>query len=337
MRSKGFGWKALLLVCVLVCGFYTAAGAEGLSNDNSLSSLGILTEGAEVSPEFGYGVTEYDVTVPEGTQELELDPVTSNENAWIVDISGTQLTDGETTVEIIVSAESGEQFPYYLHVTASGAAAGGAQTEEAQTEQAQTESETETEPETEDPRYVRVDRNSLEEANNTIEALKTEVSSYRDRVGILMRILYGMIAFCVVLLFVVINLVLKKKDMKAELNEYRSFGYPPSDAGYPDAQDAGAYSQGADYGQSADYGQEYDQYGQPYDYQEQDFADAKPESRRRPEAKRDDPETVPKPSKAKKKPKKMPEYQQPETGYTYQQPPQGKGKDKNVEITMIDL
>ncbi len=334
MRSKGFGWKAaLLLVCILVCGFCTAASAEGLSNDNSLSSLGILTEGAEVSPEFEYGVTEYDVTVPEGTQELELDPVPSNANAWIVDITGTQLVDGQATVEIIVSAESGEQFPYYLHVTASGAAT-GAQTTEAETEAAQTEPETEveTEPETEDPRYVRVDRNSLEEANNTIEALKTEVSSYRDRVGVLMRILYGMIAFCVVLLFVVINLVLKKKDMKAELNEYRSLGYPDGDMGYPEGQDYGDYSQGAD---SA---QDYGQYEQPYEYEEQDLMqDAQPENGRGQQPERDDPATVPKPSKAKKKPKKMPEYQQPEAGYTYQQPPQGKGKDKNVEVTMIDL
>lgn len=86
---------------------------------------------------------------------------------------------------------------------------------------------------------MKVDRNSLQEAENTIAALKEETSSYRDRVGILMKILYGLIAFCVVLLFIVINLVLKKKDMKAELNDYRSLGYP--------AENTAEYSNGQGY------------------------------------------------------------------------------------------
>ena len=57
---------------------------------------------------------------------------------------------------------------------------------------------------------------------------------------------------------------------------------------------------------------------------------------------RDDPATVPKPQKAKKKPKKMPEYQNPQqqSQPQYQEhgkTPQKKGKNDNVEITMIDL
>ena len=51
---------------------------------------------------------------------------------------------------------------------------------------------------------------------------------------------------------------------------------------------------------------------------------------------KDDPETVPKPSRARKKAKKMPEYQQPQKKETRYQPKQGKSSE-NVEVTMIDL
>lgn len=351
MSSKRYSWSAaVLLIMMLVWGCCTGASAEGLSNDNSLSSLGILTEGAEVSPEFTYGTTEYEVKVPAGTQKLELDPVPSHEGAWIVSITGTELTDGKATVEILVSAESGEQYPYYLHVTADGSAASGAAAEpetEAQTQQ-QTETEPETEPQTEDPRYVKVDRNSLQEAENTIAALKEETSSYRDRVGILMKILYGLIAFCVVLLFIVINLVLKKKDMKAELNDYRSLGYPAENtAEYSNGQgyDGQAYdTQGYDSQEFAgqDFGsQEFERQdlgsqepvGQDVGGQDFDAWDVSGKS-----VMEDDPATVPKPSRARKQRKTMPKYEEPaKQEYSYQEPASGTDRDKNVEVTMIDL
>lgn len=305
MRSRSFNWKtAVLLAAILICLCGSGVSASGASNDNSLASLGILTEGAEVSPEFGYGVTEYDVTVPAGTAELQLDPVPSNENAWIVDITGTTLTNGETTVEIVVSAENGEQYPYYLHVKE----AAGQAVQTPQTEPVQTEPETEPEPETEDPRYVKVDRTAFQEAENTIVALKEETRSYRDRSAMLVKILYGMIAFCVVLLFIVINLILKKKDLKSELQEFMGYGYP---------QETGRQTSGV---------QEYE----PEEY-EAEVYEAEPVQ------KRDDPETVPKPQKAKKKPRKMPEYQsQPrQQEYHYQKPQDSKAEE--VEVTMIDL
>ena len=340
MSIKKCRWQtALLVVITLIWGLCIPALAEGLSNDNSLSSLGILTEGAEVSPEFQYGRTEYDVTVPAGTTQLELEPVPSNGNATIANISGTEIVDGTATVEIDVAAENGEQYPYYLHVTTrddgTGAAAVAGQVEK----ETEPQTEAETEPETEDPRYVKVDRNSLQEAENTISALKTETSSYRDRVGILMKILYGMIAFCVVLLFIVINLLLKKKDLKAELNEYRSMGYPQ--------ETSGSYSKGQEFGSQEFYSnapsdqQGYPGYGQDA-YSQQDYSQnmqetpAMQEYRQAP-VKKDDPTTVPKPSKAKKKPKKMSEYEQVQQEYTYQQPAAGRKEDKNVEVTMIDL
>ena len=74
MNEKRYCVKAaILLVITLVWGLCMPVFAGSASNDNSLSSLGILTEGAEVSPEFEYGRTEYEVTVPAGTQFLPME------------------------------------------------------------------------------------------------------------------------------------------------------------------------------------------------------------------------------------------------------------------------
>ncbi len=340
MRKRSCRWNIVLMLAMVLswmCVISVTAG-EG-SNDNSLADLGILTEGAEVFPEFEYGVTEYEVRVPAGTEKLELDPIPTNGNAWIVDITGTELVDGETTVEITVEAENGERYPYYLHVTEGGDMAGAAETEPVP----QTEPEPETEPETEDPRYVKVDRTTLEEAESTINALKDETRSYRDRSTMLMRILYGMIAFSVVLLFIVINLLLKKKDLKAELQEYRGYDYPkrPVSEGYPRESENEGYPKGYDTYNTQDYDRDY----RKSPYAETRTAEQEPQLqvyRPEPLPQRDDPATVPKPQKAKKKPKKMPEYQNPQqqSQPQYQEhgkTPQKKGKNDNVEITMIDL
>lgn len=346
MKSKRHIWKTAFLLTVLVLWICSATVlAEGASSDNSLSSLGILTEGATVSPEFYYSTIEYNVTVPAGTQALELEPVTSNPNAWIVDITGKELVDGQTTVEIIVSAENGSQYSYFLYVKedeSAGTAAPAVQTE-AETEPP---TEKETEPETEDPRYVKVARNSLEEANKTITALKEEASSYRDRLGIMMKILYGLIGFCVILLFVVINLILKKKDLKAELAGYRGYGYPPENGvgGTPETgyqEDAG-YA-GSSYSASADGGNYEQEYTEPAGMPPDDVLPYETEQQEAPEKKRrgrknsDDPNTVPKPSKAKKKAKKLPEYEETDhQQYSYHQPEDAKSSE-DVEVTMIDL
>lgn len=378
MINKAHGWKkAALVILLLVWCCSVAALAEGLSGDNSLSSLGITTEGVTVSPEFLYSTIEYNVTVPAGTTELSLDPVTSNASATITDISGTTLDEnGEGTVVITVMAENGSAVSYYLYVKREEAAV---QTE-AQTEtEKETEppTEKETEPETEDPRYVKVDRNSLEEAENTIANLKSETANFRDRQNFLMKILYGLIAFCVVLLFVVINLILKKRDLKKELQAYRDYGFTEGDQaerqmqGYV-PQDGGA----GDYGMQQDgqdiFRQQNDRNGYERQYVPDgnevqsdrngyqdgfdvswDGQDGQPGWESKAEGQvtfrsgtaalqnqqaapaADDPSTVPKPSRAKKKPKKMPEYQQPQPTPEYQPHPTEDKKD--VEVTMIDL
>lgn len=346
MRKRSSKWKILFMLAMAlswICALSAAAG-EG-SNDNSLADLGILTEGAEVFPEFGYGVTEYEVRVPAGTQKLELDPIPTNGNAWIVDITGTELVDGETTVEITVEAQNGERYPYHLHVTEAGAGA-AAETEPAP----ETEPETEPEPETEDPRYVKVDRTTLQEAENTINALKDETRSYRDRSTMLMRILYGMIAFSVVLLFIVINLLLKKKDLKEELQGYRGYDMSRMPEQYMDDGVQGRRQQrymddGAQERRPQRYMDDGAQERRPQQYADTGAQEREPQLqvyRPEPLIERDDPATVPKPQKAKKRPKKMPEYQQPQQQPAQSrkengQDPQRKGKSDKVEITMIDL
>ncbi len=391
MNRKVCGWKkTVLFICLITWICSMTVSADGLSGDNSLSTLGLLVEGATVTPEFEYSTIEYNVTVPAGTQEIVLDPVTSNPNAEIVSITGRELTNGEGTVVITVRAENGSECGYYLYVTSEAAAPEPAPQPVTEKE-TQPPTEKETEPETEDPRYVRVDRNSLEEAEKTIETLKTETASYRDRLRLLIKILYGMIAFCVVLLFVVINLILKKKDLKAEMREYAAYGYPPVNEGGQFPEEGGGPSQGeipygydgydvpedhghsaADYapmdGENENYGQEYGEYspenvsgqGQE-DYNLSDVPDqgaagepektvqTEPQSGEVPEgeilpqenqkqetAMRDDPAEVPKPSKAKRRSRKMPEYREPQPSPEYQPPGHKSGK-KDVEITMIDL
>lgn len=388
MKGRKTVWKSVLLTVMLLVWTCMAvpALAEEASGDNSLSSLGITTEGVTVSPDFYYSTIEYQVTVPSGTSRLELDPVTSNSGASIISIDGQDIgSDGTTTVSITVQAANGNQITYYLYVTTDATTQAAGTAAETETEAA-TEAETETEPETEDPRYVKVDRNALEEAEKTISTLKTETGNYRDRVTLLTRILYGMIALCVILLFAVINLVLKKKDLKAELQNYMGYGYDPgageanggsaqqeyNNGGY-DAQpgyDNGGYDAQQDYGNgSYDAPQPYDNsgngvqpgYGSDADIRKQsapqayagdgypevpnDFEDpfdqqplSKKEQKKLKKEKaamQDDPATVPKPSRAKKKAKQMPEYQAPQPQHPYE-PPKEKTSE-HVEVNMIDL
>lgn len=353
MKGRKTVWKSILLTVMLLVWTCMAVPvlAEEASGDNSLSSLGITTEGVTVSPDFYYSTIEYQVTVPSGTSRLELDPVPSNSGASILGIDGQDIgSDGTTTVAITVQAANGNQITYYLYVTTDTTTQAAAPAAETETE-AVTEAQTEAEPETEDPRYVKVDRNALEEAEKTISTLKTETGNYRDRVTLLTRILYGMIALCVILLFAVINLALKKKDLKAELQNYMGYGYDPgageADNGYA-AQagyDNGGYNatqQGYDNsGYDAQAGYDNSGYDAQADFEdpfEQQQPLSKKEQKKLKKEKAemtDDPATVPKPSRAKKKAKQMPEYQPPQPEHQYQ-PPKEKTSE-HVEVNMIDL
>ncbi|MCD7743971.1 MAG: cadherin-like beta sandwich domain-containing protein [Lachnospiraceae bacterium] len=337
----------LLAMLLLICGVF--ASADSLSADNSLASLGITTEGAVVSPDFEYGTTEYNVTVPAGTTYLSLDPTPSNEAAYIDSISGQELSGDGGTVSIVVVAENGDAYTYYLYVTVEAAAETEAETE-VQTEAPQTE----TEAETEDSRYVSVAKETLEEADNTITALKSEVTSYRDRVNLLTRILYGMIGLCVVLLFVVINLLLKRRDLRKDLDTYQGLS-GSSGADSREFQEEEKLSRKEKKknkkAQKAVVVEETakEEMSQPRQetLEQETFRDTFYEEEKPvKQTMTDDPATVPKPSKAKKQPKQMPQYEQTATKVRYekskaaetiQQSADGKQESGDIDIDFIDL
>ena len=255
---KKWGWAALLAGMLIVFAGLTAFA----SDDNSLADLGITTEGVTVTPDFSYDTWTYDVTVPAGTTELALSPVPSSSAATIAGISGTTLNpDGTGTVYITVQAASGAQFTYTLNVTGGGAAPAAQPETSAPETQPATEApapqtEPPTEPQTEDSRFVKVDKNTIQEAENTITNLKNDIAKYRDTISLYTRIMYGLIAVAVVLLFIVINLILRKRDLKAELNDYRSLStkkgkpqkaskVPPQPRGPQNARPAGPARTGA--------------------------------------------------------------------------------------------
>ena len=229
MKKTG---KIAAVLFALMLGIMALGVPSFASDDNSLASLGINTEGVTVTPDFAYDTWEYNVTVPAGTTELSLSPIPSSSAATIAGLSGTTLNaDGTGTVYITVQAGNGDQFTYTLYVTGGGPAPQPQPQQQEQevqtpaTDAPQPETQPQTEAQTEDNKYVRVERNTIQEAENTITNLKADITRYRDTISMYTKIMYGLIAVAVVLLFIVINLILKKKDLKAELNEYRSLGY----------------------------------------------------------------------------------------------------------------
>ena len=221
----------LLLGAVITGGAVTSAAAS--DDDNSLYSLGLMTDGAVLERDVEYGVFEYDVIVPAGTEELELDPIPTNENAT-VSYEGTELdADGNGTVLVTVTAPNGDPFTYTIHVTSLDDGEGeavAAETEavtEPQTEKKR-EKPKETEPQTEEKLYVEVPRDTVTQAQNTITELQNEIIEYRENVNLFQKIMYVLLAVAIVFLFIIINMFLRNRDLKAELKEYRSLGYSPS-------------------------------------------------------------------------------------------------------------
>ena len=250
----------VFLAALFIFAALPAVCAQATEDDNSLSSLGILTEGATVTPEFGYGTTVYEVTVPTGTKALELDPLPTSSSATISDISGNEIgEDGTATIYITVRAGNGDEFPYQLNVVSEGPAIAPETETEPPTEP---ETETESETETEDSQFVRVYRDTVSNAQNTITTLKEEIIQYKDRINLLTKIIYGLIALCVVLLFIVINLLLKRRELKEELKDYRSYGYSDSKSAQKARRKAekkqqkggNAPAQGVPYGGQQQYG-----------------------------------------------------------------------------------
>lgn len=220
---RRFTLHAVLALAVMIV--FSFSGTVYASDDNSLSDLGITTQGVTVSPDFRYDIWEYSVQVPAGTTELQLTPRATNPNATINSVSGTTLNaDGTGTVVITVTSESGNAIEYVLNVTSARGDVDPAEAIAANESSSNVTIDTEvvqSEVETEDPRYVKVDRNSLVDAENTIEKLQAEITSQREHIRLLTYVLYGLIAVSIIFLFILISLLLRRRDLSHELREYR--------------------------------------------------------------------------------------------------------------------
>ena len=201
------------------------AAAVYASDDNSLADLGIRTPGATVNPEFRYDIWEYSVEVPAGTKALELEPHTTNPNATVNSVTGTTLDpDGTGTVVITVTSESGNAIEYVLNVSQARGTVDPAEAIAANESSAVVAEEpviVQSEVETEDPRYVKVDRNSLQDAENTIEKLQKTITEQRNHIRMLTYVLYALIAVSIIFLFIVISQLLRRRDIAQELAFYK--------------------------------------------------------------------------------------------------------------------
>ena len=219
-------WRQILTAVIIMLALIVpGAVTVCASDDNSLASLGIKTQGVSVSPEFKYDVWEYSVEVPAGTKELELEPHTTNPNAEVNSVTGTTLSeDGTGRVVITVTSESGNAIEYVLNVSAARKPIDPAEIAAANESSVAATIDTEvrqSEMETEDPRYVKVDRNSLQDAENTIEKLQNTITEQRSHINMLTYVLYALIAVSIIFLFIVISQLLRRRDMAQELAFYK--------------------------------------------------------------------------------------------------------------------
>ena len=89
------------------------------NDNNNLSSLSVKIGDEEVAltPEFNKETLEYAITLPEGTQNIEILAETENEEASISGIGIKDIQVGENPFEIIVTAENGSKKTYKLVAT----------------------------------------------------------------------------------------------------------------------------------------------------------------------------------------------------------------------------
>ncbi|MDO5538734.1 MAG: hypothetical protein Q4F83_01500 [Eubacteriales bacterium] len=219
MKTMKKVWKGMVLAMLAVLfAMCMTVSADDASGDNSLYSLGL--ENGECSPEFYYSTLEYNVTVPAGTEELLLDPITSASDASIIDISGTKLDEnGSGTVYITVEAANGAQVSYVLNVSSDGAAVAETTAETEMSDEQKYEEELRKQAESEEAARQEAE---LQAKAEQAEKISAENDSLKEKLNLLMKVLYGLIGFAVLLLFFIINQSLRNKDLKDDLKEARA-------------------------------------------------------------------------------------------------------------------
>ncbi|MDO4633947.1 MAG: cadherin-like beta sandwich domain-containing protein, partial [Eubacteriales bacterium] len=228
--KKNLMMQMTAVLLAFVCVFGMTAAAEEASSDYYLYDLGL--QNGQLQEDWEYYNTEYNVVVPEGTQSLELSPELSNYAANIVEITDTTIgEDGTATVDVTVEAENGAQLTYTLHVTTEGAAPAAAEENaeaaEGQTEAPKAEEKDAAQAALESEANLRAQIESeaaiREQASQEkIQSLNGDIASLNNKIDMILKVCYGLIALCVVLLFFIINQSLRNKDLKEELKDANS-------------------------------------------------------------------------------------------------------------------
>lgn len=70
-----------------------------------------------MEPEFDKDTTEYYLTVDLNTEKINIETYTDSEKAKVAIYGNENLKEGKNTIEIVVTAEAGNQKTYYIYVT----------------------------------------------------------------------------------------------------------------------------------------------------------------------------------------------------------------------------
>lgn len=70
-----------------------------------------------MEPEFDKDTTEYYLTVDLNTEKIDIETYTDSEKAKVAIYGNENLKEGKNTIEIVVTAEAGNQKTYYIYVT----------------------------------------------------------------------------------------------------------------------------------------------------------------------------------------------------------------------------
>ena len=84
--------------------------APGKSGNNALSALTVST--GTLTPAFDPAVTEYTLSLPQGTEKLTLTATPSDSNATVQGDGELTLREGENTLPLVVTAENGDTKTY---------------------------------------------------------------------------------------------------------------------------------------------------------------------------------------------------------------------------------
>ena len=85
------------------------------SKNNNLSSLKI--EGYDLTPEFNRDTLEYSVTLEPGTEKINISAEVEDKTATVKGVGEVEVSEGINTVEIVVTAENGNEKTYRILAT----------------------------------------------------------------------------------------------------------------------------------------------------------------------------------------------------------------------------